>query len=77
MRFQNDDPSFWRSSGAATFLVAALVGAFFLYTEHGAHLFGILPFLLIVASPLMHEVMHHGRYRRRGRQGRYPSDDDL
>ena len=39
----------------------ALIGAFFLFTEHRAHLFGILPFLLIAACPLLHLFGHrHG-----------------
>lgn len=36
----------------------AVIG-FFLLTEHRAHLFGILPFLLLLACPLMH-LFHHG-----------------
>jgi hypothetical protein len=35
------------------------VAAFFLWTEHRAHLFGILPFFLVLACPLMH-LFHHG-----------------
>ena len=37
-----------------------LIAAFFLATEHRAHLFGILPFLLILACPLLHVFMHGG-----------------
>lgn len=33
---------------------------FFLLSEHRAHFFGILPFLLLLACPLMHIFMHHG-----------------
>ena len=36
------------------------VGAFFLITEHTARVFGVLPFLLLAACPLMHLFMHHG-----------------
>ncbi len=36
-----------------------LIAGFFLFTEHRAHLLGILPFLLIFACPLMH-LFHHG-----------------
>lgn len=36
------------------------IAAFFLLTEHRAHLFGALPFLLLLACPLMHLFMHHG-----------------
>lgn len=38
------------------------VGAFFLWTEHRAHLLGALPYLLILACPLMH-MFHHGGHR--------------
>lgn len=41
------------------------VAAFFLITEHRAHLFGILPFLLLAACPLMH-VFHHGGHGHGG-----------
>lgn len=37
-----------------------LIAAFFLTTEHRAHLFGILPFLLILACPFLHLFMHAG-----------------
>lgn len=36
------------------------IAAFFLFTEHRAHLFGVLPYLLLLACPLMHLFMHHG-----------------
>lgn len=42
-------------------LVAFLaIAAFFLFTEHRAHLLGILPYLFLLACPLMHLFMHHG-----------------
>lgn len=41
-------------------LTLAVVLGFFLFTEHQAHLFGALPFLLILLCPLMHLFMHHG-----------------
>lgn len=37
-----------------------LVAAFFLTTEHRAHLFGLLPYLLLLACPLLHVFMHGG-----------------
>ncbi|MFZ5697960.1 MAG: DUF2933 domain-containing protein [Pseudomonadota bacterium] len=36
------------------------IAAFFLLTEHRAHVFGLLPFLLLLACPLMHIFMHRG-----------------
>lgn len=41
-------------------LVFLAMAAFYLFTEHRAHLFGALPFLLLLACPLMHLFMHHG-----------------
>jgi hypothetical protein len=34
--------------------------AFFLWTEHRAHLFGALPYLLLLLCPAMHLFMHRG-----------------
>lgn len=49
-------------SGSRTnwvFIGFAAIALFFLYTEHRAHLFGILPYLFLLACPLMH-FFHHG-----------------
>lgn len=40
----------------------AAVALFYLLTEHRAHLFGLLPYLLLLACPLMHRFMHRGRH---------------
>jgi hypothetical protein len=37
-----------------------LVIAYFLFTEHRAHVIPFLPFLLLATCPLMHLFMHHG-----------------
>ncbi len=36
------------------------VAGFYLITEHTAHVFGVLPFLLFALCPLMHLFMHGG-----------------
>lgn len=36
---------------------------FYLLREHWGHVFGILPYLLFLACPLMHLLMH-GNHRR-------------
>lgn len=36
------------------------IAGFFLFTEHRAHVLGILPYLFLLACPLMHLFMHHG-----------------
>ena len=38
---------------------ALAVMAFFLISEHSAHVLGVLPYLLLLACPLMHLFMHH------------------
>lgn len=53
-------PSFWGSRYAIGLIVIGAVAGYFLLTEHRAHLFGALPFLLLLACPLMHVFMHHG-----------------
>lgn len=57
---QSDPPPFWRSSAGLTLLVAAAIGGFFLVIEHRAHLMGALPYVLLLACPLMHVFMHRG-----------------
>ena len=44
------------------------VAAFFLWTEHRAHVMGLLPYLLLLACPLMHLFHHHGHGHRHGRE---------
>jgi hypothetical protein len=46
-------------SRIAFFGFVAIAG-YFLVTEHRAHLFGILPFLLLAACPLLHVFHHRG-----------------
>jgi hypothetical protein len=57
--------------GIILLVFLAIIG-FFLFTGHRAHLFGILPYLLLLACPFMHMFMHrgHGKHgnARRGHQ---------
>lgn len=55
-----EPPPFWWSPAGLALLVAVAAGGFYLVTEHTAHLFGALPYLLILACPLMHLFMHQG-----------------
>lgn len=48
-----------RSRSGLVFLGFAAIAAFFLWTEHRAHLLGILPFLLLLLCPLLH-WLHRG-----------------
>ena len=51
---------FWGSRASLGLIVLGAIAAFFLLAEHRAHVFGALPFLLLLACPLMHLFMHHG-----------------
>ena len=53
--------------GIVVLVFVAIIG-FFLFTEHRAHLFGILPYLLLLACPFMHFFMH-GRHHGHGQHG--------
>ena len=55
-----EPPPFWRSRYAIGLLVMGAVAAYFLLSEHRAHFIYWLPFLLLLACPLMHVFMHHG-----------------
>jgi hypothetical protein len=58
---------FWKTPLGWAFIGFAAIAAFFLLTEHGAHVFGVLPYLLILACPLMHMFMHrHGGHGGHG-----------
>lgn len=53
-------PTFWRSKTGVVCAGFLAIVAFFLITEHTAHVLGALPWLLLAACPLMHLFMHHG-----------------
>ena len=68
---QDSAPPFWRSRYAIGLLVFGAVATYFLLSEHRAHFFGALPFLLLLACPLMHMFMHggHGGHGGHGDHG--------
>ena len=66
-----DSPSFWGSRYSIGLIVIGAVAGYFLLTEHLAHVIGALPFLLLLACPLMHLFMHHGH----GDHGHHQGDD--
>lgn len=54
------DTPWWRTRSGIALMGFLAIAGFFLVTEHTAHVFGALPFLLLAACPLMHLFMHHG-----------------
>lgn len=70
----SEPTAFWRTRYAAGLVVLAAVAAYFLLSEHRAHFFIALPFLLLLVCPLTHVFMHHGHSSHAG--GRNHNDDD-
>jgi hypothetical protein len=58
-------PSPWRSPGRWVLIGFLLIAAFFAVAEHRAHLLGAVPYLLLLACPVMH-MFHHGHHRHHG-----------
>ncbi|HEY4691634.1 MAG TPA: DUF2933 domain-containing protein [Anaerolineae bacterium] len=66
---RNFSVSRWLRSRTGLVLLGFLaIAAFFLLTEHTAHVFGILPYALLLLCPLLHLFMHggHGDHAGRG-----------
>lgn len=71
-----------RSGSRAKWVFAGFLAlaAFFLFTEHRAHLLGFLPWLFLLACPLMHFFMHgghggHGGHDHGTKQNPTPGDE--
>jgi Protein of unknown function (DUF2933) len=60
---QHPQSPFWRTAAGLAAIGFGAVAAFFLFTEHWAHLYGILPWLLLLCCPVMMLFMHHGHDR--------------
>jgi hypothetical protein len=60
---------FWRSRAGFVTLAFLALGGLLLLSEHRAHALGFLPFLLLLACPLLHMFMHggHGNHNHRDR----------
>ena len=59
----------WLRSPTGLILLAFLgIASFYLVTEHTAHVFGFLPYVLLLLCPLLHLFMHggHGQHGRHG-----------
>ena len=65
----NPSPRNRQSGTASTWVYAgfAAVALFFLLSEHRAHLYGWLPYILLAACPLMHLFHGHGGHSNHGR----------
>ncbi len=59
--------SFWRWKTGFVTIAFLAIGAFFLLTEHRAHALGWLPWLILLACPLM--MFMHGGHGGHGGHG--------
>jgi hypothetical protein len=78
-RHANSKPAgFWRSKTAIGLIIFLVIGAFLLMSEHRAHVLGILPYLLILACPLLHIFMHggHGQHGSHDPDAKWPRGGD-
>ena len=63
-------------AGRWVFWGFVVVASYFLITEHRAHVFQYLPFLLVLACPLMHLFHGHGSHGGNGGQERDDTSSD-
>jgi len=70
---QNQKPenkvSFWKSPGGITLIFLLVVGGYFLFKEHSAHIGSNWIWLILLLCPVMHLFMHggsgnHGGHKR-------------
>ena len=50
----------WRTRSGLALLGFAAIAGFFLLSEHRVHALGWLPWLILLACPLLHLFMHGG-----------------
>ena len=74
-RYDSEPKAFWGSRYAIGLLVLGAIAAYFLLSEHRAHFFGALPFLLLLACPLMHVFMHRGHGGHVGNHAHQPGGE--
>jgi Protein of unknown function (DUF2933) len=63
--------SFLTSRAGLVFIGFAIIAGALLFTEHRAHVLGVLIWLPLLACPFMHLFMHHGHggHGGHGQQG--------
>lgn len=60
----NTSPSRVRSHAWVVWTLAG-IGAALLVIDHWAHVFGLLPYVILLACPIMHFFMHRGHGHER------------
>jgi hypothetical protein len=68
MRMHSPRPSRWRSPLGIFMLAAGAIGLYYLLTAHLTHVTQAIPYLILLACPLMHFFHGHGGHGH-GRHG--------
>lgn len=63
---QSRQGGFWTSRAGLVAIAFLAIAAFFLLSEHWAHALGFVPWLLLLACPLLHVFGHGGHGGHRG-----------
>ena len=61
-------------AGRWVFWGFVLIAGYFLLTEHQAHVIQALPYLLVLACPLLH-FFHHGGHGGHGRHEKHQKEE--
>lgn len=69
MTTEPDQKAWWQTRGGVALVGFVAIAGFFLLTEHTAHVFGVLPYVLLLACPLLHFFMHTGHHKGGGSAG--------
>ncbi len=59
-------PPFWGSRYSIGLVAFGAVAGYFLLQEHLVHIAAVLPYLFVLACPLMHVFMHRGHRHHHG-----------
>ncbi len=68
-QYDSEPKGFWGSRYSIGLIVMGGIAAYFLLSEHRAHFFAALPFLLLLACMGMHVFMHRGHGGHGGSPG--------
>jgi hypothetical protein len=64
-----------RSRTGLVFFILLAIAAFFLITEHRAHLFGILPYVLLLLALLVFLFIRRGQDEKNGHDGSHSEEN--
>jgi uncharacterized membrane protein len=63
MTTEPDRKAWWQTRGGIALVGFMAIAGFFLLTEHTAHVLGVLPYVLVLACPLLHFFMHSKHHK--------------